>query len=165
MPAAAEQVADVERADDEEEAGAHQQREDRVDDPDDVLPPSPDVEEHPPLAASANSNHRSWVEGLAIPPAALGVPKARAIKILNSNRTSRGTISISIETGSTPGSAAATIAIDQVGVAAVLSELLDADDAEPGDGEDRQRQLEDDAAGEHRASRRSCSSRGRGPGR
>jgi hypothetical protein len=60
---------------------------------------------------SANSNHRSWVEGLAKPPAALGEPKARAIKILNSNRTSRGTISISIETGSTPGRAAATIAM------------------------------------------------------
>jgi hypothetical protein len=49
--AATDQVADAERADDEEEAGAHQQREDRVDDPDDVLPSSPDIEQHPPLAA------------------------------------------------------------------------------------------------------------------
>ena len=50
-------------------------------------------------------------EGSAAPPGSLGLPKTRAIKILNSNRTSSGTISISIETGSTPGSAAATIAM------------------------------------------------------
>ena len=46
-----------------------------------------------------------------MPPAALGLPKARASKILNSYKASSGTISISIETGSTPGSAAASIAI------------------------------------------------------
>ena len=47
----AEQAADVDRADDEEEAGAHQQGEDRVDDADDVLAPPSDVEDHPPLTA------------------------------------------------------------------------------------------------------------------
>jgi hypothetical protein len=47
--AVTDQVADVEGADDEEEAGAHQQCEDRVDDADDVLPASPDVEQHPSL--------------------------------------------------------------------------------------------------------------------
>ena len=47
----ADQCADVDRADDEEEAGAHQQREDRVDDADDVFALPSNVEEHPPLAA------------------------------------------------------------------------------------------------------------------
>src|SRR6185503_12985034 len=45
-----EQRADVDRADDQEEAGAHHHGENAVDDFDDVLPPSPDVEEHPSLA-------------------------------------------------------------------------------------------------------------------
>ena len=38
----------------------------------------------------------------------------------------------------------------QVGVAAIRAQLLDLDDPEPGDGEDRQRHLEDEPAGEHR---------------
>ena len=110
--AAAEQAAEVDRADDEEEAGAHQQGEDRVDDFDDVFAPSrgcrrPSAARRSPPSAP----HCSWVEGSAMPPACPGRPKARASKILNSKRTSSGTISISIETGSTPGRAAATIAM------------------------------------------------------
>src|SRR5215207_528179 len=38
----------------------------------------------------------------------------------------------------------------QIGVAAVLAELLDADDPKPGNGENRQRQLEDQAEGDLR---------------
>ena len=84
-----------------------------------------------------------------MPPGAFRLSKARASKILNSYKASRGTISISIEIGSTPGKRRGDEGDRQIGVAAVGAELGDADDAETGDREDRQRQLEDDSAGEH----------------
>ncbi|HET7591065.1 MAG TPA: hypothetical protein VFK14_12900 [Solirubrobacterales bacterium] len=49
---AAEEFAQVEPADDEEEAEAHQDGEGRVDDFDGDLPPSADIENHPSLAAA-----------------------------------------------------------------------------------------------------------------
>ena len=47
----ADQRGEVDRPDGDEKTGAHQQRENRVDDADDVLAPSARVEHHPPLAA------------------------------------------------------------------------------------------------------------------
>ena len=63
-------------------------------------------------------------------PRADGRPKAEARRILSSNSTRSGTISISIVTGSTPGSSVGRDGDHDDRVAAVLAQLFRRHDAE-----------------------------------